>query len=55
MDFLHVQLAHLQHRLAFVAVEPIDWKLYVQAFSWAVVIFESYLLFVRFSVCDRLC
>lgn len=44
MDFLHTQLAALQRQLAWVAVEPVDWKFYVQAFSWTVCLFESYLL-----------
>ena len=44
MDLLHNQLDKLQQRLAFVSVDPIDWKFYVQAFSWTVCIFESYLL-----------
>ena len=46
MDLLHTQLAALQHRLSFVATDPIDWKFYVQACSWAVTLFESYLLSV---------
>lgn len=46
MDFLHVQLATVQKQLAFVSTDPIDWKTYVQACSWAVCLFESYLLYV---------
>lgn len=46
MDILHAQLAFIEHRLAFVVVEPLDWKTYVQAFSWAVTLFESYLMYV---------
>ena len=46
MDFLHVQLATVQKQLAFVSTDPIDWKSYVQACSWAVCLFESYLLYV---------
>ena len=46
MDFLHAQIAHIQRHLAFVAVEPIDWKLAVQGFSWTVTLFETYLLYV---------
>lgn len=45
MDFLHQQLALVQQQLAFVAVEPIDWKYYVQLFSWGVCLFESYLVY----------
>ena len=44
MDFLHNQLNAVERHLAFVKTEPIDWKLYVQVFSWAVTLFESYLL-----------
>jgi STE24 endopeptidase len=46
MDILHTQLSNIQRQLAFVSVEPINWKLYVQAFSWTVTLFESYLLCV---------
>lgn len=44
MDLLDSQLAALQRQLSWVAVEPIDWKLYVQTSSWLVCLFESYLL-----------
>jgi hypothetical protein len=47
MDLLQSQLDNIQQRLAFVAVEPIDWKFYVQATTWAVTLFESYLLYVH--------
>lgn len=47
MDFLHTQLSKVQQQLAFVAVDDINWKFYVQAFSWAVTLFESYLLCAR--------
>lgn len=46
MEVLHSQLATLQRHLAWVSTEPLDWKLYVQAFSWSVYLFESYLTFV---------
>lgn len=46
MDLLHSQLAALQQKLSFVATDPIDWKFYVQVFSWSVTLFESYLLSV---------
>jgi STE24 endopeptidase len=46
MDLLHTQLNKIQQQLAFVAVDPINWKGYVQAFSWLVTLFESYLLYV---------
>ncbi|KZT01940.1 uncharacterized protein LAESUDRAFT_730636 [Laetiporus sulphureus 93-53] len=48
MDFLHTQLDVLQKHLAFVAVEPIDWKTYVQVSSWLVCLFEvSYVIRLR--------
>ena len=42
MDFPHSQLAKLQKHLAFVQVEPVNWKGYVQGFSWGVTLFETY-------------
>ena len=45
MDFLHSQLGVIQQYFAFVATDPIDWKFYVQIFSWSVCLFESYLLY----------
>ncbi|PPR01733.1 hypothetical protein CVT26_013180 [Gymnopilus dilepis] len=50
MDILHTQLNNIQRRLAFVAVDPINWKLYVQSFSWAVTLFESYLLIRQYPL-----
>jgi hypothetical protein len=46
MDILHAQLGAIQHKLAFVQVEPIDWKTYVLLCSWGICLFESYLLYV---------
>jgi hypothetical protein len=46
MDILHTQLNHIQRHLAFVAVDDIDWRFYVQLSSWSVSLFESYLLCV---------
>ncbi|KAL5480481.1 STE24 [Sanghuangporus weigelae] len=43
MEVLHTQLKALQGHLAWVSTEPINWKLYVQSFSWGVYLFESYL------------
>jgi len=48
MDVLHTQLHVIQQKLSFVATESIDWKLYVQVFSWAVTLFESYLMYACF-------
>ncbi|EIW74190.1 hypothetical protein CONPUDRAFT_93981 [Coniophora puteana RWD-64-598 SS2] len=53
MDLLHTQLAVVQRQLAFVATDPIDWKLYVQAFSWTVTFFESYLLLRQFPLYSK--
>ncbi|KAI0919502.1 hypothetical protein AcV5_001554 [Taiwanofungus camphoratus] len=53
MDFLHTQLGVLQRQLAFVAVDPIDWKFYVQAFSWGVCLFESYLLLRQYPLYSK--
>ena len=48
MDILHTQLNTIQRQLAFVSVKEINWKLYVQLFSWSVTLFESYLLYSSF-------
>ncbi|KAJ7152959.1 peptidase family M48-domain-containing protein [Mycena filopes] len=53
MDLLHSQLTRVQHQLAFVAVDPIDWKLYVQLISWAVTLFESYLLLRQYPLYSK--
>ncbi|KAG6330104.1 hypothetical protein ID866_8985, partial [Astraeus odoratus] len=53
MDLLHSQLAALQHKLSFVATDPIDWKLYVQLSSWAVTLFESYLLIRQYPLYSK--
>lgn len=50
MEFLHSQLSKIQDYLSFVSVDPINWKFYVQAFSWGVTLFESYLLCVSISL-----
>ncbi|KAG5645300.1 hypothetical protein DXG03_006489 [Asterophora parasitica] len=53
MDLLHTQLSNVQRQLAFVSTDPIDWKLYVQAFSWSVTLFESYLLLRQFPLYSK--
>ncbi|KAG6839963.1 hypothetical protein C0991_010003 [Blastosporella zonata] len=53
MDLLHTQLSKIQRHLAFVAVEPIDWKLGVQGFSWAVTLFETYLLLRQYPLYSK--
>ncbi|KDQ52534.1 hypothetical protein JAAARDRAFT_198172 [Jaapia argillacea MUCL 33604] len=50
MEFLHSQLANVQRHLAFVAVDPINWRAYVQGFSWAVTLWESYLLLRQYPL-----
>lgn len=44
MDLLHHGLKNIQNRLAFVTTDDINWKGYVQLFSWASTLFETYLL-----------
>ncbi|KAH8105176.1 peptidase family M48-domain-containing protein [Cristinia sonorae] len=53
MDLLHSQLAVVQRQLSFVATDPIDWQLYVQAFSWTVCFFESYLLLRQYPLYSK--
>ncbi|KAF9467610.1 peptidase family M48-domain-containing protein [Collybia nuda] len=53
MDLLHTQLSNIQRQLSFVSVDPINWKLYVQAFSWAVTLFESYLLLRQYPLYSK--
>ncbi|KAH7886586.1 peptidase family M48-domain-containing protein [Phlebopus sp. FC_14] len=53
MDLLHRQLAVLQQQLSFVATDPIDWKFYVQACSWAVTLFESYLILRQYPLYSK--
>ena len=45
MDYVNAGLDAVQTRLAWVATDPVDWKLYLQVSSWAVCLFESYLLY----------
>ena len=47
MDILHTQLTAIQHKLAFVQTDPIDWRYYVLVFSWGICLFESYLLYAH--------
>ncbi|KAJ8091750.1 zinc metalloprotease [Marasmius tenuissimus] len=54
MDILHLNLSKIQRHLAFVAVDPIDWKFYVQAFSWGVTLFESYLLLRQYPLYSKI-
>ena len=49
MDYLNAGLDAVQSRLAWVATDPFDWKLFLQVSSWTVCLFESYLLYVHSS------
>ncbi|TFK98023.1 peptidase family M48-domain-containing protein [Pterulicium gracile] len=53
MEFLHAQLAVLQRKLSWVSVAPVNWKGYVQAFSWTVTLFESYLLLRQYPLYSK--
>ncbi|KAF8346330.1 peptidase family M48-domain-containing protein [Amanita rubescens] len=53
MDFLHTQLSTIQRHLSFVATDPLEWKLYVQVFSWAVTLFESYLVLRQYPLYSK--
>ncbi|KAJ7641525.1 peptidase family M48-domain-containing protein [Roridomyces roridus] len=53
MDFLHSQLGKVQQHLAFVAVDPINWKFYVQSIAWTVTLFESYLLIRQYPLYSK--
>ncbi|PFH48529.1 hypothetical protein AMATHDRAFT_149731 [Amanita thiersii Skay4041] len=53
MDFLHTQLGVIQQKLAFVTTDPIDWKFYVQVFSWTVTLFESYLVLRQYPLYSK--
>jgi len=53
MDLLHSQLTAIERRLAWVSVDPIDWKFYVQAFCWSVTLFESYLLLRQYPLYSK--
>ncbi|KAF7324614.1 CAAX prenyl protease [Mycena kentingensis (nom. inval.)] len=50
MDFLY---SRIRHHLAFVATDLIPWKLYVQGMSWAVTLFESYLLLRQYPLYSK--
>jgi len=44
----------LEQKLAeFVSTQPVDWKFYVQAFTWSVCLFESYLLLRQFPLYSK--
>ncbi|RDB21780.1 CAAX prenyl protease 1 [Hypsizygus marmoreus] len=53
MDLLHTQLSNIQRQLAFISTDPINWKLYVQAFSWTVTLFESYLVLRQYPLYSK--
>jgi STE24 endopeptidase len=53
MDFLHTQLSTVQKHLSFVTTDDINWKGYVQSFSWGVTLFETYLLFRQYPLYSK--
>lgn len=53
MEFLHSQLDTLQKHLSFVTTDAINWKGYVQAFSWGVTLFETYLLVRQYPLYNK--
>ncbi|KAG7085603.1 hypothetical protein E1B28_003154 [Marasmius oreades] len=53
MDILHSNIARIQRHLAFVTTDPIDWKLFVQVSSWAVTLFECYLLLRQYPLYSK--
>ncbi|TBU22859.1 peptidase family M48-domain-containing protein [Dichomitus squalens] len=53
MDYLNAGLDLVQSRLAWVATDPFDWKLYLQLTSWGVCLFESYLLLRQFPLYSK--
>ncbi|KAI1784835.1 peptidase family M48-domain-containing protein [Ganoderma leucocontextum] len=53
MDYLNAGLDLVQSRLAWVATDPFDWKLYLQVSSWGVCLFESYLLLRQFPLYSK--
>ncbi|KIP07880.1 hypothetical protein PHLGIDRAFT_19080 [Phlebiopsis gigantea 11061_1 CR5-6] len=53
MEFIHQQVALVEKQLAFVATDPVDWKTYVQIFSWGVCLFESYLLLRQYPLYSK--
>ncbi|KZV71232.1 hypothetical protein PENSPDRAFT_578162 [Peniophora sp. CONT] len=53
MDYLDAGLAGIEKQLAFVKTDPINWQGLVLGFSWAVCIFESYLLIRQFPLYNK--
>ncbi|KAJ6589032.1 metalloendopeptidase [Mycena capillaripes] len=53
MNFLNSQLGRVHQQLAFISVDPIDWKFYVQVISWARALFESYLLLRQYPLYSK--
>ncbi|VDC05236.1 unnamed protein product [Peniophora sp. CBMAI 1063] len=53
MDYLDAGLAAVEKQLAFVKTDPINWQGLVLGFSWAVCIFESYLLIRQFPLYNK--
>ncbi|KAH9942806.1 peptidase family M48-domain-containing protein [Amylocystis lapponica] len=42
-----------KRQLAFVTVQPLEWKTYVQGFTWSVCLFESYLLLRQYPLYSK--
>ncbi|KAM5531434.1 hypothetical protein V8D89_014891 [Ganoderma adspersum] len=53
MDYLNAGLDLVQSRLAWVATDSFNWKLYLQVSSWGVCLFESYLLLRQFPLYSK--
>ncbi|KAH9934007.1 peptidase family M48-domain-containing protein [Epithele typhae] len=53
MEYLNAGLDAVQSQLAWVSTESFDWKLYLQASSWAVCLFESYLLLRQYPLYSK--
>ncbi|KAJ6589031.1 peptidase family M48-domain-containing protein [Mycena capillaripes] len=53
MNFLNSQFGRVQQQLAFISVDPIDWKFYVQVISWTRALFEAYLLLRQYPLYSK--
>ncbi|KAI0631482.1 peptidase family M48-domain-containing protein [Trametes polyzona] len=53
LGLLNSGLDAVQARLAWVATDAVDWKLYLQVCSWSVCLFESYLLLRQFPLYSK--
>jgi len=53
MDYLDHGLAVIKQQLSFVETDPINWQTLVLSSTWAVCIFESYLLLRQFPLYNK--